>query len=158
MDLEKRLSNLTLFYNKEEYILLTAAQTQKDLSQFNLDFILNTDEISFEALMNTLKPIIQDLLQNNREKIVQLFYRIDVPENKIGEAFDLGNYEDTTRSICQIILHRELKKVIIRKHYSSLWNLLTWIGWLVISPKAFKRLDFYTKTERKTGFKSCLSN
>jgi len=120
MDLEKRLSNLTLFYNKEEYILLTAAQTQKDLSQFNLDFILNTDELSFEALMNTLKPIIQDLLQNNREKIVQLFYRIDVPENKIGEAFDLGNYEDTTRSICQIILHRELKKVIIRKHYSSL--------------------------------------
>ena len=118
MDIEKKLTNLTLFYDKEEYVLLTAAQTQKDLSQFNLDFILQTDELHFDALMDTLRPIIQDLLQNNREKIVQLFYRIDVAENKISDALELDKFDDSVEKICQIILLRELKKVVIRKHYS----------------------------------------
>jgi len=120
MDLEEQLSNLTVYYDKEEYILLTAAQTQKDLSQFNMDFIITSDKIiNYRTLLKTLEPIIRELIESNREKLVQLIYRIDVAENKISEALNLGNSADSINQICHEILQRELKKVLIRKYYAK---------------------------------------
>ena len=119
MDIEKKLTNLSLFYDKEEYLLLTAAQTQKDLVQFDLTFDIGDRQINFNTMLSALTPIILDLLQNHREKIVQLFYRIDVDESNIANALELESTNESAEEISKIILHRELKKVIIRKHYSS---------------------------------------
>lgn len=117
MDLEEKLSNLSIFYNKEEIILLTAAQIQKDLLQFNLEYIIDPELINFDTLFEALNPIVTKLLNTNKEKLVQLFYRIDVSEHKIAKSFEEKSIEKTCIKISKLIINRELKKVIIRKHY-----------------------------------------
>lgn len=124
MELEEQLTNLSIYYDKEEIILLTAAQTQKDLLQFNIEFILEEKTIasatfSFDDLLHSLKPIMEDLINYHKDKLVQLFYRIDVSEIKIGKAFELESFDKTVTEISTLILHRELKKVLIRRYYKQ---------------------------------------
>lgn len=96
-----------------EIIRKTIHQIKKDLSFFGLNFIIAIDDLNVNHIKNQLAVIVKDLLVKDSEKLFSLLYRIDIPEEKLKNIPAEISYE---KFISQLILERELLKVIIRKN------------------------------------------
>lgn len=70
--------------------------------------------LSWEELRNYLLFFVKNLLHKAPERLLQVAYRLDLPENEFSEAFAKQDVE----KIVEIILQRELKRLEFRKKYS----------------------------------------
>lgn len=70
--------------------------------------------LSWEELRNYLLFFVKNLLQKAPERLLQVAYRLDLPENEFSEAFA----KQDTEKIVEIILQRELKRLKFYKKYS----------------------------------------
>lgn len=94
----------------------TLAQTIKDFGDLNTGFDkLSEEEISFERLVSELSPLIAVMLDEYMEKLFNVLYKIDLPERRIREAMDSDN---PSVNLSELILKRELQKVVIRRMFS----------------------------------------
>ena len=104
------------------------AQINKDfrLQGFDVEFS-GTGETAYQELSDQLKPVIEYMLENQTEKFWNLIYGIDLSESKVRRIL-FGNDEniDAIHELTDLILKRELQKVVIRLHYSG--KQLPWIG------------------------------
>ena len=66
-----------------------------------------------------VKLVVKNMPKNNRNKFSQLIYTIDLSEKKANEIFASNSFHDAVEKITQVILERELLKVITRKHFSK---------------------------------------
>src|ERR1700761_4603276 len=70
---------------------------------------------------NTLEAELADkiniLIQRDFGALVQLLYRIDVPEQKLRRMLDDNNGEDTGRLIARLIMERQWQKIESRRKY-----------------------------------------
>jgi paraquat-inducible protein B len=71
---------------------------------------------SIEAFTQELSDYINHLLNTDFEKVVSLLYRIDVDENKIKML--LQNTSNSSLTIAQAIIERQLQKIKSRQKYS----------------------------------------
>ncbi|MCE7994559.1 MAG: hypothetical protein HEP71_21450 [Roseivirga sp.] len=88
---------------------------------FNLDeseLLINEAELSHEALLKKLIHIVSFLLEKDFGKLLQVLYRIDIPEDKLKAALAADQTEPALL-ISQMILDREMQKVETRKRYRS---------------------------------------
>ncbi len=117
MENKFQLKDLSTYRKQIEIIRDTAAQIIKD-------FEIAGEEISFSGnaetayieLKSQIFPIVEKLLQSNFQKFLFLLYKIDVSENAI-KKISSENKKKFAENVCELILERELKKVIIRKFY-----------------------------------------
>ena len=97
------------------------AQINKDfrLQGFDVEFS-GTGETAYQELSDQLKPVIEYMLENQTEKFWNLIYGIDLSESKVRRIL-FGNDEniDAIHELTDLILKRELQKVVIRLHYSG---------------------------------------
>jgi hypothetical protein len=63
---------------------------------------------------------LRQFYSRNPGKFLELLYRIDVDEKLVREAQSRGTGEGFVRELCDIILERELIKVIYRKLFKHL--------------------------------------
>lgn len=95
----------------------TLNQIEKDFGQIELqlrDVELGDDY--FYRLCKDLSYTVDALLDKAPDRLFSLMYRIDLPENRISKL--LGSNEPAM-AIAEMILKRELQKVVIRRKYSS---------------------------------------
>jgi septation ring formation regulator EzrA len=97
------------------------AQINKDfrLSGFDVEFSGEGDT-AYQELSSQLVPVIEYMLENQTEKFWNLIYGIDLSETKVKEV--LFGKEETPNAIGQLtdlILKRQLQKVVIRHFYSG---------------------------------------
>jgi hypothetical protein len=118
-DLEKIISNLSNYFNNEGHIKATFEQTKKDLAHLYEDREGQPLKFDMDHLQSYFNPIFEHLLNNRKQDLVQFLYRVDLSENSIGRALDTDDLKQGVINLTRSILERELKKVIIRKHYSS---------------------------------------
>ena len=112
-------SELAPFLNREELIRLTAEQIKKDFDWFDFEIRFSGKaESAYAQLFSQIEPFINKLISTNYEKLLSVLYRIDVSEKRISEA--VNKSENISAEITRLIIFRELQKVIIKKHYSSL--------------------------------------
>ena len=101
---------------------------QEVVNQINKDFRLQGFDVEFSGegekayreLTDQLKPVIEYMLENQTEKFWNLIYGIDLNERKVREIL-FGKEEriDAIQELTDLILKRELQKVVIRMHYSG---------------------------------------
>ena len=113
-------ANLDSFFNKEEYILKTAEQIQKDFALFGV-------EINFSGVVtNAYQEIHQQLVEQidelsgaEQEKLKSILYQVDIGAKEVNTIRD-GLKEHTFNDLLahQIIL-RELKKVVLRQYFKD---------------------------------------
>lgn len=112
-----QLNNLSVYHHRVEIIRATADQIIKDFEIFGekIEFSGNTGT-AYEELKSQVLPVVARLMRENPEKFLSLLYRIDVSEKTVKEISGNreGNFEEI---ISEVIIERELKKVIIRKYY-----------------------------------------
>lgn len=107
------MSELQPWLNKPEMINACVAQVQKDLSMFDIELSYSGQFPSaFDELFEQLQPQIEKMLQQGNVGLMDILYRVDVPEKFVKEMLSW----DTALSVSltKVILLRDLQKVVIR--------------------------------------------
>jgi hypothetical protein len=103
---------------REDLIRETAEQIIKDFSEFDIEikFSGNVEDF-YQELFAQMQFHVDNLLATSGEKFFNLLYRIDVEPSDI----DLYQHEmprvALSDVITELIIHRELKKIMIRDYF-----------------------------------------
>ena len=112
--------NITQYINRLEYLNATAEQLIKDFDMFGLEIKFSGNPLNaYDELLYQLVPHINQLIEKDFKKLLDILYRIDVPEGKIKECIEGNAAMGTAEAISDLIIKRELQKIVIRRHYKS---------------------------------------
>lgn len=101
---------------------------QDVIAQINKDFRLQGFEVNFSGegetayaeLSAQLAPVIEYMLEEQTDKFWNLIYGIDLSEAKVKQIlFGKEEVENAIGQLTDLILKRELQKVVIRYYYSG---------------------------------------
>jgi hypothetical protein len=106
--------------SKPDLFLKFKLQLQKDFETSNLngDFAQTLPQ-DFDLIINVLITEIEKITKNSQAKLNALLYRIDVSEMQIKKAMSLNKNSDFTEVVAELIIKRELQKIIIKEHFKS---------------------------------------
>ena len=112
MELVKLNTVLNSSINEEIYIKIVA-QLDKDFVMSGIQYDFNN--LSPDELLICLREIVEHLLSQDYSALLNLFYRMDIPQN----ALDLDTENKVEDEIVNLILKREFLKVQMRMKYSK---------------------------------------
>ncbi len=104
-------------FTDKELLEDTLNQIEKDFGQIELQLreVKQGDDY-FERLCADLSYTVDALLDKAPDRLFSLMYRIDLPESRISNL--LGS-DEPAMAIAEMILKRELQKVVIRRKFSA---------------------------------------
>lgn len=108
------------FKAQEMVIRQTVAQIKKDFNMFGMDVEFPLDfRMVYDDLVKYVNENIDILLFRNLQKLSSLLYQIDISESEILKAWE--DHPEYTKSqvITELVIYRELKKVIFRNYYKE---------------------------------------
>lgn len=93
-----------------------AAQIRKDFVSCGaeVDFPPNHDKDTYATLAEYLSPVITDLLRTDRNKMMKVIYRVDIPENQLGRALENVAATEAAQVLTDLVIAREKKKIEMR--------------------------------------------
>ena len=101
-------------------ILELIGQIKKDFGMFGEDIVFSENtEDSYQKLFTQLDSFLSITFSHQTEKLYPILYRIDISEKDIKEAINQPNNTDFIGSITELIILKELQKVIIRRYYKA---------------------------------------
>lgn len=86
-----------------------------DLSEFNNH--LDSESAYLKYLQEQLALRIKFLIRTDLDKLLQALYRIDVDDSLSDQAFDLGEINQVSSKLAELIILRQLKKLEYRTKY-----------------------------------------
>jgi hypothetical protein len=112
--------DIEIYKTKTEVIRQTVEQVKKDFTMFgmDIDFTGNT-ELAYGEMFIQLASHVSHLLEIDPHRLSALLYQVDLGENKIMESTALHPDWALAEVITELIIHRELKKVLIRNYYKN---------------------------------------
>lgn len=112
-------THLERFAKRIDLLQQVVAQLNKDfqLSGFEVNFT-GSDEDAYQELTDQLIPVIDYMLEHQTERFWSLLYGIDLNEAQVRKAL-FGEEADSLQRLTDLILKRELQKVVIRNHYAG---------------------------------------
>ena len=114
------LSELSAYYNRTDLLEKVVEQLKKDFNWFSFEITFKGDQESpYQELYKQILPLIDELLNDDYPKLMAMLYRIDLDEEFLNRKLKENSQADTDEVISDLILKRELQKVIIRDMYSS---------------------------------------
>jgi len=116
------LSELSPYYSRTDLLEKVVEQVKKDFDWFNFEITFTGKEgiTPYQELYTQILPLIDDLLNDDYTKLMAMLYRIDIDEEFLNRKLKESSNADTDEVITDLILKRELQKVIIRQIYSGL--------------------------------------
>lgn len=113
-------SKLSQYFNRLDLIKDTANQIIKDFEMFGLEIKFSGNAYNaYEELFDQIEPHIDQLISTNQQKFMGILYRIDLSDVQIKKAVQENTSESFSAIVTDLIIKRELQKVVIRKHYKS---------------------------------------
>jgi len=74
---------------------------------------------SLEEFKTFLTDRLAFLLDNKYDSLINILYRIDVPEDKLNELFAKRNRDYIPEALANLIIERSLQKVRFRQKYKK---------------------------------------
>lgn len=112
--------DLEVYKNKAEIIRQTVAQVVKDFAMFGMEIIFSGNtEFAYQEMFIQLSNQVQHLLEYDSGKLSALLYQIDINEAHILESLAQHPEHSNVDIITELIIHRELKKVLFRNFYKN---------------------------------------
>lgn len=98
----------------------TAEQIIKDFGMFGLEVRFSGSRSNaYDELFGQIHPHIEKLMSGNYEKFMNVLYRIDLNESLLKKKLSENTSESTGEVITELIIKRELQKVVIRNYYKQ---------------------------------------
>lgn len=114
------LTDISKYFNRLELIKETADQIIKDFDMFGMEVKFSGNAYNaYEELFEQIEPHIDQLISSNRAKFMGILYRIDLSDVQIKKAVENNSSEPFPAIVTDLIIRRELQKVVIRNHYKS---------------------------------------
>ncbi len=105
---------------RDDLIRETALQIIKDFAEFGLEFTFSVNTTNFyDMLLSQMKAHVTFLLENNPSGFFNLLYRIDVSPDEVQRYEKQKLQDDWTEFITELIIFRELKKVMTRDYFRT---------------------------------------
>lgn len=104
---------------KKTFFELVVAQLNKDFGEEAFVLGQRPEEYSAQLLFDMVKPLVQALLEQNVNKLVRWFYRIDLNEQHIQRAMTPGFEGNVVDELTALVIQRELQKVFIRVRWNA---------------------------------------
>jgi len=106
--------------NDEEVVRQTAIQVMKDFAQFGLEVVFPENlNLAYDELFKQLEGHIDNLINTNLQRLYALLYRIDISDATIRKRQQVRFDLPLPHIITDLILERELKKVLFRRYFSN---------------------------------------
>ncbi|MCG8411388.1 MAG: hypothetical protein MI739_08895 [Bacteroidales bacterium] len=103
-----------------ELVVLTAKQVQKDFAMFGIQVSFsNNTNLVYDELFTQLNRYVQDMLDNNYDKLVSLIYQIDLNKKELAKPEPDIESDSISELITYKILEREFKKILIRLYFKE---------------------------------------
>lgn len=116
---ELELSNLEIYHQRVDLIQATADQIIKDFAIFGHEIQFSgVPEKAYRELYIQVEKIVYKLITDDFHQLMSILYRIDIDEKTLKMNL-ASTHEDSSELLAQLIIERELKKVIIRWYYSG---------------------------------------
>ncbi|OFY85683.1 MAG: hypothetical protein A3F72_12080 [Bacteroidetes bacterium RIFCSPLOWO2_12_FULL_35_15] len=113
-------TDLTKYFNRLDLIKDTANQIIKDFDMFGMEIKFSGNAYNaYQELFEQIEPHIKNLIENNQQKFMGILYRIDVSDVQIKKAVNENSSESFSVIVTDLIIKRELQKVVIRDHYKK---------------------------------------
>ena len=74
---------------------------------------------AYTELFSQILPLVEKLQNENFQNFYNLMYRIDISESQIKKAVEESKDKSFSEVVTDLILKRELLKVIIRRSFSN---------------------------------------
>ena len=114
------LSNISQYFNRLDLIKATAEQIIKDFDMFGLEVKFSGNVYNaYEELFEQIEPHIDKLIRSNQQKFMSILYRIDLSDEQVKKAVESNSTEPFASIVSDLIIKRELQKVVIRSAYKS---------------------------------------
>ncbi|MES2285549.1 MAG: hypothetical protein V4547_07660 [Bacteroidota bacterium] len=114
-------TDLSQYFNRLDLIKDTANQIIKDFDMFGLEVKFSGNAFNaYEELFEQIEPHIDQLIHSNQQKFMSILYRIDLSDEQIKKAVNENSSEPFSAIVSDLIIKRELQKVVIRNHYKTL--------------------------------------
>ena len=120
MDLTTGTFDIEPYKNQEAVIRQTVEQIIKDFAMFGMDVEFPKDmEMVYPDIFYQLEGHVSELIARNVQKLMPLLYQIDIPEKNIIEAWESHPEYTQSQVITELVIYRELKKVVFRNYYKN---------------------------------------
>lgn len=112
-------SDVQTYIDHRQFIQQTADQIIKDFDwvQYNIHFSDNKNP--YQELMGQIIPIVRELITFKFGELMNLLYLIDVNEAELKKQLNQRTQEDSAFIIADLIIKRELLKILIRNHFKT---------------------------------------
>ena len=106
------------YFNDHFFINATLLQLEKDFSECGLQIeFQNRNYQGIDELIQHIAPALENIMTKNFSSYLNLLYRIDLPESRIRKETGLRSNEPLNFIIAELIIKRELQKVVIKEMY-----------------------------------------
>ena len=113
-------TDLSKYINRLDLIKETADQIIKDFDMFGIEIKFSGNAYNaYEELFDQIEPHIMELIHSNQSKFMGILYRIDLSDEQIKKAVSSNSSEPFSAIATDLIIKRELQKVVIRNHYKN---------------------------------------
>ena len=111
------LSEVNKSIQNNLFLQETAQQLEKDFLMIGINFDIDTPVSDYKYLFSFTYHLVNALNEQNPQKVLNLLYRIDLAEKKVQEEMQKTQLS-FTEMLSEMIVKREIYKVILRKKYS----------------------------------------
>lgn len=115
-ELEWNNISLSVYSSNQEILSLLVAQLQKDFQSSRIAIELNSSDSAPTIKEAVFNALLTDT-HSTHSQIQQLLYRIDVSEKALSQIVDKNNLTQFLHALAELIIKRELQKILIRKYY-----------------------------------------
>lgn len=111
--------SLSEFNNNRELVIGTILQINKDFASLGVSLPESLHDNVYQVIFETLRPLLEDLYENQLEKFYRLMYTIDADASKINKAFLKPTLSLAYDEITDLVIQREILKVATRIWYKN---------------------------------------
>ena len=116
----EELPDLNTGISKPDLFEKFKIQLKKDFENCGLDSEFTANLIpDYDFIFNLVNLEVEKINKSKSNKLNELLYRIDISEMQIKKAFAANSNITLNEIISDLIIKRELQKIVIKEHYKS---------------------------------------
>lgn len=116
----EELPDLNTGISKPDLFAKFKLQLQKDFENCGLDGKFAATLIpDYDVIFNHVILEVEKINKIHSGKLNELLYRVDISEQQIKKAFNLNSNVTLNEIISELIIKRELQKIVIKEHYKN---------------------------------------
>ena len=114
------MTDITPYLNRLDILNETAQQIIKDFGMQGMEIKFSgSAENTYSELFSQILPLVEKLQKEKFQNFYNLMYGIDISESQIKKAVEDSKDKSFSEIVTDLILKRELLKVVTRRSFSN---------------------------------------